>query len=239
MASSAARQALAPLIDAVFPARCPLCGAMLAGHDGLCGACWGQLSFPGDPACGLCAAPIAPDGPDCCEGCMAQPPRHGGIVAATCYDAVSRQLVLRLKHGRQIALAAMMARMIAARLPDRNLSGWGLVPVPLHRWRLWRRGYNQSALLARDLAGLTGGTLMVDALVRHRRTPSLGGLDRAERALALQGAIGAHPRRALQDRRVLLVDDVLTSGATSDACVEALLVAGAREVRIACFARVI
>ncbi len=170
---------------------------------------------------------------------MAQPPRHGGIVAATCYDAVSRQLVLRLKHGRQIALATMMARMIATRLPERELAGWLLVPVPLHRWRLWRRGYNQSALLARELARLTGGALMVDALIRHRRTPPLGDLDRAERAQVLQNAITAHPRRSLQDRRVLLVDDVLTSGATSDACVEALLDAGAREVRIACFARVI
>ncbi len=232
-------QALAPLIDAVYPQRCPLCGAMLAGYDGLCGACWGQLSFPGDPACDLCATPISPEGPNRCESCMAEPPRHRGIVAATCYDAVSRQLVLRLKHGRQTALAAMMARMIAARLPERNLASWALVPVPLHRWRLWRRGYNQSALLARELAGLTGGTLMVDALIRHRRTPSLGGLDRAERAQALQGAITAHPRRLLRDRRVMLVDDVLTSGATSQACVDALLAAGVREVRIACFARVI
>lgn len=231
-------QALAPLIDAVFPLRCPLCGAVLAGHDGLCGACWGRLSFPGHPACDLCAMPLFQPGQMRCDACEAEPPRHGGITAATCYDAGSRQLVLRFKHGRQIALAAMMARLISTRLPRPRSGDEVIVPVPLHRWRLWRRGYNQSALLARELALLTGGRLMVDALVRQRRTPSLGGLSRAERAQALQGAIRSHPGRDLRGLAVLLVDDVLTSGATSDACIEALLAAGARSVEIACFARV-
>lgn len=232
------KQALAPLVDAVFPQRCPLCGAVLAGHDGLCGACWGRLSFPGHPACEFCAMPFPQAGQRLCEACEAQPPRHGGITAATCYDAGSRQLVLRFKHGRQIALAPMLARMIATRLPRPRPGDEVIVPVPLHRWRLWRRGYNQSALLARELALLTGGRLMVDALVRHKRTPALGGLSREERAQALRGAIRAHPGRDMHGLSVLLVDDVLTSGATSDACIEALLVAGARRVEIACFARV-
>jgi predicted amidophosphoribosyltransferase len=133
-------QALAPLIDAVFPLRCPLCGAVLAGHDGLCGACWGRLSFPGHPACDLCAMPLFQPGQMRCDACEAEPPRHGGITAATCYDAGSRQLVLRFKHGRQIALAAMMARLISTRLPRPRSGDEVIVPVPLHRWRLWRRG---------------------------------------------------------------------------------------------------
>lgn len=233
------KQALAPLVDAVFPLRCPLCGVVLAGHDGLCPACWGRLSFPGEPSCGLCAMPLLQPGQVLCEACEADPPRHSGITAATCYDAGSRQLVLRFKHGRQIALAAMLARMIATRLPQPRPGDEVIVPVPLHRWRLWRRGYNQSALLARELAVLTGGRLMVDALVRHRRTPSLAGLSREERAQVLQGAIRAHPGRDLRGASVLLVDDVLTSGATSDASIDALLAAGARRVEIACFARVL
>jgi ComF family protein len=111
--------------------------------------------------------------------------------------------------------------------------------VPLHRWRLWRRGYNQSALLARELARLIGQTLLVDGLLRRKATPTLGGLGRTARAKALSGAIAANPRRSFKGAHVLLVDDVLTSGATTDACVRVLKRAGAAQVRIACFARVL
>ncbi|WP_370516043.1 ComF family protein [Novosphingobium sp. Gsoil 351] len=116
-----------------------------------------------------------------------------------------------------------------------------MVPVPLHRWRLWKRGFNQSALLARTIAATPGRTLAVDALFRTRATPSLGGLGRNERAKALRGTISVNPvwQPRLRGASVLLVDDVMTSGATSDACVRELLRAGAAKVRIACFARVL
>jgi len=148
--------------------------------------------------------------------------------------------VLNFKHGRRIALAPMLARLIAARLPV--LEGdWLAVPVPLHRWRLWRRGFNQSALLAREVAGLAGTGVLVDGLLRTIPTPPLGGLGRVQRAQALRGAIAANPRRAamLKGANIVLVDDVLTSGATSGACVTALRQAGARQVKIACFSRVL
>jgi ComF family protein len=172
---------------------------------------------------------------------MAQTPDHDGISAATIYNPVSRRLVLAFKHGRRIALAPMLARLIAARLPADEWSEWTLVPVPLHRWRLWRRGFNQSALLAQELARLTGARLAVDALVRVKATRTLGGLGQAARARALSGAIRPHPKHtaSLRQSRVLLVDDVLTSGATTAACVRALKRAGATHVRIACFARVL
>lgn len=131
--------------------------------------------------------------------------------------------------------------MIAAQLPDEVGPGWLVVPVPLHRWRLWSRGFNQSALLAHELAKRSGANLLVDGLTRTKRTPTLGGLGRNARARALSGAIGVNPARAnqLAGAKVLLVDDVLTSGATSDACVRALKRAGAERVVIACFARVL
>lgn len=130
---------------------------------------------------------------------------------------------------------------MAARTPALDNVAPLLIPVPLHRWRLWGRGYNQAALLARELARHGKGELLVDGLIRHKRTPSLGGLGQHERRKALEGAIMVRKGRIgrIAGRHVLLVDDVLTSGATSEACVAALLSAGAESVKIACFARVV
>ena len=230
------------LVDLVFPPRCPLCGAALAQADGLCAGCWGALAIPGKPCCRRCQRPFAQAEPHgrSCAICRADPPLHDGIAAATLYNDASRRLVLGFKHGERIALTPLLARLMAARLTDVGAE-WLVVPVPLHRWRLWRRGYNQSALLARAIARAKGATLLVDALQRHRATPTLGGLGVEARALALAGAIRVDSRRAaaLSGRDVVLVDDVLTSGATSQACVAVLKQAGAARVMIACFARVL
>lgn len=235
-------QTLAPLVDLVFPPRCPLCGEGLTAQLGLCAACWSDLVIPGEPNCTLCQRPFS-DGTapgSTCAPCLADPPRHDGIAAGTLYNDTSRRLVLAFKHGQRIALARMMARLIAARLAEPG-EGCLVVPVPLHRWRLWRRGFNQAALLAGEIARLSGGRLLVDGLERRKQTPSLGGLGRKARARALTGAIAANPRRLvdLRGARVNLVDDVLTSGATSGACVSALKRAGAEKVVVACFARVL
>jgi ComF family protein len=237
-------EGLAPLVDLVYPPRCPLCGEAIGAQTGLCGACWAELAIPGEPACALCQRPFGEDAAmeagAICAPCLADPPRHDGIAAGTLYTEGSRKLVLAFKHGRRIALAPMLARLIAARLPV--LEGeWLFVPVPLHRWRLWSRGYNQAALLAGELARLTGQRLLVDGLVRRKRTPMLGGLGRKARARALSGALAVNPRAApsLRGANVVLVDDVLTSGATSDACTRVLKRAGAARVVIACFARVL
>lgn len=234
--------AIAPLVDLVFPPRCPLCGEALAEQGGLCAGCWSGLAIPGEPACTACQRPFA-DGialGSLCGPCLAQPPRHGGIHAGTLYNDHSRKLVLAFKRGGRIALAPMLGRLMLARLPA--LAGeWVVVPVPLHRWRIWQRGYNQSAILARELARARGLPLVVDGLVRRKATPSLGGLGAKARVRALSGAITINPRRAdrIKGRNVLLVDDVLTSGATTDACLAALKRAGAGHVKIACFARVL
>lgn len=235
--------ALEPVLDFVFPPRCLACGAAVGRQGGLCGECWAGLAIPGEPCCAACQRPFDGEnrgGDALCGPCLAAPPRHAGIHAATLYTPVSRKLILAFKHGRRIAMAPTLARLIAARLPAADADRL-IVPVPLHRWRLWQRGYNQAALLARELAALGHGRLLVDGLTRTRRTPSLGGLGKAARRKVLRGAIAVPPARAqtIRGRDILLVDDVLTSGATSDACIMALKRAGARSVRIACFARVL
>jgi len=236
-------EGLGPALDFVYPPRCPSCGDAVLSQTGLCPPCWDALEVPGEPACRTCQKVLSPrragTGDQCFE-CIAQLPRHSGIFAATIYNDASRKLVLRFKHGGKIALAPLLAKLMHGRLMLNELDDPCFVPVPLHRWRIWSRGFNQSALLARELARLGGGEVAVDALVRHRRTPSLGGLNGNARRKALDGAI--RPRtgavKQIAGRDVVLVDDVLTSGATSAACVGALMDAGANSVRICCFARV-
>lgn len=210
-----------PVVDLIYPPRCPACGTAIADQQGLCADCWSSLDIPSEESLGGKTIPI---------------------YAATLYNDTSRKLVLAYKHGGRIALSRLLARLIAARLPDSSQAATPalLVPVPLHRWRLWNRGFNQSALLAQELARMGKGEALVDGLIRRKRTPSLGGLGREARDRALAGAIVINPARAAQiaGRKVLLIDDVLTSGATSRACIAAIRQSRPKSIAVACFARV-
>ncbi len=214
-------RSIRPIVDLVYPPRCPACGAGIAAQDGLCLECWSNLAVLSEPLAEDSATPI---------------------YAATLYNETSRSLVLAYKHGGRIALSRLLARLIAARMPEVSAGAQMplLVPVPLHRWRLWQRGFNQAGLLARELGKLGMGEVLIDGLVRHRRTPNLGGLGRDARERALMGAIAINPARMpiMSGRDIILVDDVLTSGATSRACFTAIRRAQPASVAVACFARV-
>ena len=233
---------LQAIVDFALPPRCPSCGLITAGSNQFCVDCWQQLNFLSQPACATCDLPLpyaAEEEAQCAE-CLAQPPRHSGIKAVAAYGYISREIALKLKHGGKIGLAKLVAgllRRYAQAVPHDAI----LVPVPLHWTRLWRRRYNQSALIAQHLSRISGLEHSPDALLRTRRTKALGGLSARERASMVKGAFAINRRQQprIAGKPIILVDDVYTSGATTDACVATLLKAGAASVTIFCWARVL
>lgn len=229
---------LRAIFDVVLPPRCPGCGEMVDGDDRFCAACFGQLQALGSPQCACCGVPLPHDGDAAarCGACLAEPPAFARARAPFAYGGPTRQLVLALKHGRRLHLARMMARAmlrVAGDLPPDAV----IVPVPSHRWRLWQRGFNQAAEIARQLSRQSGRPLVVDALDRIKPTPSTKGLTRSARRKNVQGAFAvAQPERIL-GRVVILVDDVMTTGATVAACAAKLTKAGARQVEVLTYAR--
>lgn len=227
-------------IRLALPPRCPGCGTPVAADHRFCAACWGGLRFLGPPWCAGCNRPFEYDRGEgaLCGSCLQTPPRHAGVRAAVAYGPVARQLALRLKYGGRIAFAQTMARqMVRLMPPDADR----IVPVPLHRWRIWSRGFNQAALIAEAVSRASGVAWDRDVLLRKRRTVVLRGIGGRQRAKAVAGAFGvaADGRERLKGRAVVLVDDIHTSGATAEACTRTLLGAGARSVTILCWARVL
>jgi ComF family protein len=228
------------MLNWVLPERCPCCGAITAAGGPFCMSCWHDLEFLGPPWCRGCATPFDFDrGADAyCAACIANPPRHDGIRAAVKYDDLSAQVVLRLKYAGKIGLARVIARQLVRHLPDDH-TDLIITPVPLHWTRIWSRTFNQSALIGQELAALCGIPFVPDILVRHKRTPPMRGLDVRRRKKAVTRAFAVHPKwqGRVKDRRLILIDDVLTTGATSDGCVSVLKRNGASWVQIFCWAR--
>ncbi|WP_404712270.1 double zinc ribbon domain-containing protein [Sphingomonas sp. MMS24-J13] len=238
----ALRRAFAPIVAFALPPRCPGCGTVVQADHSFCLACWQSLDFLGGPACSVCAEPLALAFHDDarCGACLADPPPFDRVKAAVAYGPIARALALKLKYGRRPGIAVTMARHIR-RVAGGALEGALVVPVPLHRRRIWTRGYNQAALIARALVREGAGELALDLIERKRATPVLRGLGRLARDRAVQGAfaLSKDSRARVKGRSVVLVDDVFTSGATARACARVLKRAGATRVTILCWARVV
>lgn len=226
------------LIDFALPPRCAGCGEVIDEPGSFCVPCWSGLEWLGNNGCRQCGLPLSGTEIERCGRCLADPPRIDRIRAAVTYDDMSRSIALRLKYGRKVALARTMARYMAP-----LGTGWDgeaiVIPVPLHRWRLWARGFNQSGLVARELAKAWNLPVALDAVRRVRRTRPLKGLNPNQRRKAVAGAFRAEGNGRVKGRTVIMIDDVLTSGSTAEACASALRKAGARRVELICWARVV
>ncbi|MBX3481101.1 MAG: ComF family protein [Caulobacter sp.] len=207
---------------------------------GLGAETWGRITFIDDPVCDGCGLPAEYAMAARCPACEARPHVFSRARAACLYDEYSRDAILKLKHGDRVDIAPLFARWLSRAAGDVIAGAEVIVPVPLHRWRLLSRRYNQSAEVARRLAADTGLAYLPDTLTRPKATASQGGRSASGRRRNVAGAFAVPPsRRArIEGRRVLLVDDVLTTGATADACARTLKAAGAADVSLAVIARV-
>jgi ComF family protein len=230
-------------LDALLPPRCLKCGAMVGEPGTLCPGCWSKVAFIAPPVCAACGYPFEfAAGEDAlCGACMRERPAFARARAAIVYDDASRPLILAFKHGDRTDAAPAFARWLARAGGELIDAADLIVPVPLHWMRLFRRRYNQAALLGGALAKLTHRPMRPDVLRRRRATPSQGRLGREARLRNVRGAfaLARTGRARLEGRRVLLVDDVLTTGATVSACAEALLGGGASAVDVLTLARVV
>jgi ComF family protein len=236
---------LSGTVDALLPPCCLICREEIDRQGSLCAECWKSLRFISPPLCVCCGAPfeLAAEaaGAGLCFACDRRRPAFARARAALVYDDAARGIVLAVKYGDRLhavpAAAGWMVRAGAELLAETDV----LVPVPLHPWRLLGRRFNQAALLAREISRQAGRACLPAALDRRRATPPQQGLSRKGRKRNVAGAFAVNPRHVpgLDGARVLLVDDVLTTGATVEECCRALLGAGAAQVEVLTLARVV
>lgn len=228
------------LLDLVLPPLCLGCGAIVDSTGALCPACFSTMRFVLPPLCVRCGTPLPEAlGPHAvCGACAEAPPPWSRARAAFLYDAASRAMVLRFKHADRIDAAPAFARWMLRAGAELLAEAEVVVPVPLHRWRLFARRYNQAALLGARIAKARGLAFAPDALARVRRTVPQGTFDRRARAKNVRDAFAVARPKVIAGKAVVLIDDVLTTGATVGECTRVLLAAGARSVDVLTLARV-
>lgn len=231
------------LVDFLTPPKCLLCRCDVTTGASLCLACWQKLHWIEEPVCDALGTPFEYDQGEgaLSPAAIAEPPPWAKARAAVAFDEVSSPLVHLLKYGDTQEAGLAMANMM--RGPGRKLlaSTDLIIPVPLDRWRLWRRRFNQAAFIARHLGKASAKLVAVDVLLRQKRTRSQVGLTADERRKNVRRAFTVPPERrpAIDGKTVLLIDDVRTTGATAAACTQTLLEAGAASVDVLTFALVL
>jgi len=225
------------ILDFALPPRCAGCGVVVGDVHSFCPDCWSQIDFLGETGCGVCGLPLEATEATACGKCLAKPPRIARTRAAVAYGDLTRGLAIRLKYGRKVAIARTMARYMGPLVA--HDADAVLVPVPLHRTRLWMRGFNQSALVARELSRRLQLRSDPLALKRVKRTPALKGMSASQRRNTVSGAFTVRDKASVAGKTVILIDDVLTTGSTAEACARTLQRAGAARVELITWARVV
>jgi len=232
-------------MDFVLPPRCLVTGDVVESSGMLAPGAWAGLSFITQPYCETCGFPFdfAVPGVQICLGCQANPPLYDTARSALRYDDASRPLLLGFKHGDKTHGVVTFVPWLQRAGADALNRADYIIPVPLHPLRLLRRRYNQAALLARAIAAeqKDGARYAADILKRTRATPVQGHLKRAQRAANVKGAFAVPQkwRAAVRSKNIVLVDDVLTTGATVNACAKVLRKAGAARIDVLTLARVV
>lgn len=237
------RTGLRELTDLVLPPACPVCRTRIGSPGGLCADCWGKVRFLERPWCERLGTPLPLDlGPGILSAAaIADPPAFARARSAVAYEGPVPDLVQALKYSDHTDLAPMLGAWMARAAHELVGDADMLLPIPLHFTRLARRRFNQAALLAGVVGGITGLPVRSDILVRSRRTPPQVGLGRDDRARNMRGAFAVPERRkaGIAGRKLILVDDVLTTGATLEAATRVLIKAGAGRVDVLTLARVV
>ena len=226
------------LLDLLLPPVCPICKDPVAEQDTLCPKCFAALRVISDPSSHICGRPFPFDilGDKICAQCLSKPPIFHQARAVVVYDDVSKKIILPFKHGDALDLVPLIVKMMMNRAKTMIEESDIIVPVPLHRLRLLKRKYNQSALLAKRLAKHCHKKYAPDGLVRIRFTHNQGKLSPNQRKKNVANAFRTNPRFNFKDKHILLIDDVLTTGATANECAKVLLKAGAKQVDLLTFA---
>ena len=229
------------ILEFLFPPVCPLCDTPVSVHGELCADCWSNFAWIDDAKCARCGYPFSTEITVCadalCPVCASGNCEPDWIRSACIYDDVSRSAMLPFKHGGRIKYACFMSRAMIWALRDVNVDADVVMPVPLANRRLFKRGYNQATLLARPIAHALGGGVDDDS-VRRKHRPDMGHKNSRERALNIHGVFSVASPDKIRGKRILLVDDVMTTGATFCELRRALLRAGASAVYGVTFCRV-
>jgi len=232
---------LSSVLDWLLPPVCPATGQDVDVHGTVAPDYWASLRFIRQPFCGQCALPfphdIGGDGEVMCASCLDNPPSFRRGRAALMYDDASKALILRFKHGDQLQAIRTLAPWLTEAGRELIKDADIIMPVPLHRWRFLKRRYNQSALLAMKIGKMAGKPVLADGLARVRATPPQASQKRDARIANVKNAFAV--RGDVKGKTILLIDDVMTTGATLNACTDALLKNGAVAVDVLCIARVV
>ncbi len=234
------KPAAVKLLDLIYPPRCISCGSSITEHGNICGKCWDDINFISDPQCRICGFPFEMETEaTLCAGCIQEEPHFSKARAVFLYDDASSKLITSFKYNDRIENRAPYARWMARAGAEMLHDADYIIPVPIHFGKLLLRKYNQAGLLALGVAKIAGRKVLVNALIRKKYTKKQAGLNRKIRFKNISGAFKVNPKYAsiLKDKKILLIDDVITTGATADECAKILRKAKVAKVEVLTLAK--